>query len=53
MLEQSPLLIQLRDHPEFKRILVFVRSRADEQHRLVLDLERRGELGPVPFYGNQ
>ncbi len=53
MLEQSPLLIRLRDHPEFKRILVSVRSRADEQHRLVLDLERRGELGPVPFYGNK
>lgn len=53
MLEYSPSLIQLRDHPEFKRILVSAGSKAREQRRLVLDMERRGELGPVPFYGNK
>jgi TolB-like protein/DNA-binding winged helix-turn-helix (wHTH) protein/Tfp pilus assembly protein PilF len=52
MLEHSPSLIHLRDHPEFRDILVSARSKADEQRRLVLVLERQGELGPVPFYGN-
>ncbi|MFT5482835.1 MAG: TolB-like protein/DNA-binding winged helix-turn-helix (wHTH) protein [Halieaceae bacterium] len=52
MLEHSPSLIQLRGHPEFENILTSARLKAGDQRQLVLELERQGELGPVPFYGN-
>jgi hypothetical protein len=48
MLEREPIYASLRDPPEFQTMMVEVEEEMAEQLARVREMERNGELEPIP-----